>query len=165
MGFDVGNSVQTDARRRRRVLDNPSLRRHARRRDTVRGADMARRGAQDFPVHAVTALTRQVFPAQQHDGYAFAGHIAVCVAIEGAAGPGRAEHAGLAERDIMPGVDDQADAGHHGVVTFAQQQRASCLVQRGQRSGAGGVERVAFATPTEDIGHPVGQDSDIIPKT
>ena len=138
------------------VLDDFGLGLGVGRGEAVGAATVVLRAAEHLAVDVVAVVARCVQRGQHQRRHAFAAHVAVGLGAEGLAVPGVAEHAGLGEGDEQLRAEQQVDPADDGQLALAGPQCLAGVVQRHQRTGAGGVDAFAGAVQVQAVRHPVG---------
>ncbi|RPK79167.1 hypothetical protein EES47_29845 [Streptomyces sp. ADI98-12] len=156
VGLQVSHGGRVDAGRRVGAHDHRGLPGGVGRGQRPGPAAVVDRGAAQQPPNPVP--TRRAGPGQYDQAQSFSPDESVRAGVERLAPPGRAEHAGAAEQQVVVRRQDQVDASGDRDVALPGADRGGGAVDRDQGAGAAGVDRLARPAQIQQVGHPVDQD-------
>ena len=114
-------------------------------------------GRQHHGIDAVAIGQGPVERLQHHRRHRLADGDAVGGSVERGATPGRRQHAGALHQAERIGIDEQADAAHHGHLAIAARDALASQVERDQRRRARRVDRKRRTAEVEMVGNARGQ--------
>ena len=157
MGLDIADGARIHARPGEGLAQQLRLGERIRNRQGLDVTAMILGAAQDQSPDGIAVGQRPAQRLEQDGPDPFAAHIAVGPRIERLAAPVRAEHTGLLEGDEGRRAGQQVHAAHDGGLRAPGLQRLDRPMDRHQRAGAGGIDRLARSTQIEEEGHAIGQ--------
>jgi hypothetical protein len=148
--LDVVHVGWGDAGVGERAADDRLLREAVRDGEPRAATVLVHRAAADDGEHAVAVAHRVRQALEGDDGAALGADEAVGAGVEGLAAPVGRHHPPLREEGEGRVGEDDVDAAGEGEVALARAQRLAGEMDRGERRGAGGVDRHARALEPED---------------
>ena len=154
MRFDVTNLRWLEIGIGQRPADHPRLGWAIRYGQPATGAILVDRTAADHSEDGITIGLRISQPFQNDDPTAFAAHIAIGGGIKSFTMRVRREHVATGEHRRKTRIENHIDAAGKCRVTFPLAQTLTGEVNRGQRRGAGGVNRHGGASQPQQVREP-----------